>query len=415
MGTTSGLLCALLSALLPYCLANIDALIVDDFSATPKNTSFSAVRFILGQPKKKDIQLMVRMHWEFEKSLAFKKALVVLFERFEVPSYGDLCPNVMVNLQKDTDPPESVLEIQGSCLSHDLAKEWFTEDANLVTLQIQGLSPASTSQADSLRLLLLAVLLPLEGAPCPPGTLCCPNLLGSFAQPVCLHSALNDSNLAGDCQLVYAASPGERIPGSSELSPSSSEPTHLSLAWINIIQISLYVGLVLGFSAILIALFLWRNGSKGSRGSSSRRQKVSVSTSHAKPPGPSNGFAPVGTVRTTGHANNPGIHLPSFVFPQQSNGGPPTSYAESYGEIAPGHTVVNGPFLDGTANASESTAETAPLLEQVSFSQNKVSDGCASVEAEKTTIPANSTGIIFPSLVRTPFGRCLWPSLHVSH
>uniref|UniRef100_A0A0X3PIL9 Uncharacterized protein n=1 Tax=Schistocephalus solidus TaxID=70667 RepID=A0A0X3PIL9_SCHSO len=314
MGTTSGLLCALLSALLPYCLANIDALIVDDFSATPKNTSFSAVRFILGQPKKKDIQLMVRMHWEFEKSLAFKKALVVLFERFEVPSYGDLCPNVMVNLQKDTDPPESVLEIQGSCLSHDLAKEWFTEDANLVTLQIQGLSPASTSQADSLRLLLLAVLLPLEGAPCPPGTLCCPNLLGSFAQPVCLHSALNDSNLAGDCQLVYAASPGERIPGSSELSPSSSEPTHLSLAWINIIQISLYVGLVLGFSAILIALFLWRNGSKGSRGSSSRRQKVSVSTSHAKPPGPANGCAPVVTVMTTGHANNPGIHLPSFIL-----------------------------------------------------------------------------------------------------
>ncbi|VDM03304.1 unnamed protein product, partial [Schistocephalus solidus] len=145
------------------------AVIVDDFSATPKNTSFSAVRFILGQPKKKDIQLMVRMHWEFEKSLAFKKALVVLFERFEVPSYGDLCPNVMVNLQKDTDPPESVLEIQGSCLSHDLAKEWFTEDANLVTLQIQGLSPASTSQADSLRLLLLAELLKLEGtkSPCP--------------------------------------------------------------------------------------------------------------------------------------------------------------------------------------------------------------------------------------------------------
>ncbi|VDK51899.1 unnamed protein product [Dibothriocephalus latus] len=135
MRTTSGLLlCAFLLAFLPYCLANIKKLISDDFSETPEIASFSAVRLRLGQPKKPNLRSTVRMRSDFTDTFGLRKALVVIFEKISVPSYGDFCPNVILSLGKDTDPPESFLDIDGGYLPDDLEKEWYKEDANQVTL-----------------------------------------------------------------------------------------------------------------------------------------------------------------------------------------------------------------------------------------------------------------------------------------
>ncbi|KAL7055243.1 hypothetical protein AAHC03_024242 [Spirometra sp. Aus1] len=376
MGIASVLLYAILLALLPYCFADIKELIIDDFSATPENASFPAVRLILGQPKKKDLRLTVPMRWDFEDSSNLPKAIVVLFEKFEVPPYGDACPNVILSLENDTNPSMPILEIQGSCMSHDLEKEWFAENVNQATLQIQGLSPASKSQADSLRLLLLAALLHTEDINCPLRTLHCPTLLGELAQPVCLHSSLNDSRLNEVCRLVLISSP--------------NEPISVFLAWINVIQFSLYAGLALGLCGIFLAVLLWRRkkrkekqDAKGRPNSLAKGPAVAASSSPAKTPHSSNGFAHVEAGLPAQQPNRTQIFLPSLGLPQISNRGPPTTHLKDSEE-----TAENAPLLDKAPSSqpglpqisnggppaaqlmdSQETAENAQMLEKTPSSQ----------------------------------------------